>query len=425
MSEEFINYKVTYIEQPPKLTENQCCYDSKPPLPTPDTPWYVIALSLFMVMLFLNHMHKSFYGEDKAFLYHAEKKLNDYIQETLDFYFFNDNRITDEDNEKKEDQDQEQNQEQDKNQLKYEDKYLDEFKNLNDEIVFTDYEDIKEIEQRPNSKEALERKLGDNILELTKKIKKLESEMLEMEQNMLGDSDNVSRKNDIINLYTQQIKKLNVELELLKSTVISEEEIINHSTEYIINERINGLKNNIIMEKTPLGNVIMFYNNARSSFEYYSDNTIPYRYLEVIGRKYVVTYNCKRIYVDMSKEIEDAERKLLEKKQKEDDEKKQKEEAENTNTTESKEPQKKNVFAKFKTYNKDTSIKAAAVPLDRPAPIKQTKPQEEKIVKERANRYSFEGKLANFSFLKKVDRKVVDKRYAVSFSEFKKMQNNK
>jgi len=84
--------------------------------------------------------------------------------------------------------------------------------------------------------------------------------------------------------------------------------------------------------------------------------------------------------------------------------------------------QAKNVFAKFKKYNKDTSIKSAAVPLDRPAPAKQTTPQEDKIVKERANRYSFEGKLANFSFLKKVDRKVVDKRYAVSFSEFKRMQ---
>ena len=84
----------------------------------------------------------------------------------------------------------------------------------------------------------------------------------------------------------------------------------------------------------------------------------------------------------------------------------------------------KNVFAKFKNYNKDTNIHAAVVPADRPTAAKQTKPQEEKIVKERANRYSFEGKLVNFNFLKKVDRKVVDKRYAVSFAEFKKMQKN-
>jgi hypothetical protein len=44
------------------------------------------------------------------------------------------------------------------------------------------------------------------------------------------------------------------------------------------------------------------------------------------------------------------------------------------------------------------------------------------ILKENANRYSCEGKIMNYSFLKKVDRKVVDKRYGMSFAEFKKMQ---
>jgi hypothetical protein len=44
------------------------------------------------------------------------------------------------------------------------------------------------------------------------------------------------------------------------------------------------------------------------------------------------------------------------------------------------------------------------------------------ILKERANRYSYQGKMVNFSFLKKVDRKVVDKTYALSFAEFKKMK---
>ena len=82
----------------------------------------------------------------------------------------------------------------------------------------------------------------------------------------------------------------------------------------------------------------------------------------------------------------------------------------------------KNVFAKFKKYNNNNSISVASVPTDHPTNSKQTKPQEDKIVKEHSNRYSFEGKLANFSFLKKVDRKIIDKRYAMSFSEFKKMQ---
>jgi len=195
--------------------------------------------------------------------------------------------------------------------------------------------------------------------------------------------------------------------------------------EYSIKERLDNLKNCIVMEKTPVGNVVMFYNNSRESFEYYSDSTIPYRYLEVIGKKYVLTYRCKQIYVNMDAEIKEAERKLEEKKQKQkqqEEEEKQQQEDQCQGQTVDKSSKTKNVFAKFKNYNKDTSVKVAAVPLDRPTTAKQTKPQEEKIVKERANRYSFEGKLANFNFLKKIDRKVVDKRYAISFSEFKRMQ---
>jgi hypothetical protein len=47
------------------------------------------------------------------------------------------------------------------------------------------------------------------------------------------------------------------------------------------------------------------------------------------------------------------------------------------------------------------------------------------IVKEKANRYSYEGKFANFGFLQKVDKKTVDKRYQMSFAEFKKMSSAK
>ena len=42
------------------------------------------------------------------------------------------------------------------------------------------------------------------------------------------------------------------------------------------------------------------------------------------------------------------------------------------------------------------------------------------LLKERANRYTYEGKLANFGFIKKVDRKVIDKKYAMTFAYFKK-----
>jgi len=206
-------------------------------------------------------------------------------------------------------------------------------------------------------------------------------------------------------------------LELLKKKNISIQS--NHNKVELEKERLDELKNCIIIEKTPLGNVLMFYNNSRSSFEYYSDNTIPYRYLEVVCRKYVLTYNCSQIYVDMELEIEEAEKKLKDKKdqQKKEDYKQD----DDSNVLSS---QQKNVFVKFKNYNKNTNIKNSSVPVERQVSKKSKKEEEEKIIKEKANRYSYEGKFANYNFLKKVDRKITDKRYNTSFSDFKKMQKN-
>ena len=67
-------------------------------------------------------------------------------------------------------------------------------------------------------------------------------------------------------------------------------------------------KNNILFETTPTGNVLMFYDSKRTSFIYYADTAIPYRYLESVARKYVTTYHCLHLYIDMKKEIAEAEK---------------------------------------------------------------------------------------------------------------------
>ena len=201
-------------------------------------------------------------------------------------------------------------------------------------------------------------------------------------------------------------------------------------------EKVDLLKNSILMENTPLGNVVMYYDSKRSTFVYYSDTTIPYRYLEVVSKKYVINNNCKKIYVDMEKELSEAQRKLEEKKKQEEKKKEyndkkeelESEENEGKQKEETNPQTKKNVFAKLKSYNRDTSLKASTIPVDTKSVSKKIVPSAkeemtEKIIKENANRYSYEGKLVNFNFLKKVDRKLLDKRYAMSFSEFKKMKN--
>jgi len=81
-------------------------------------------------------------------------------------------------------------------------------------------------------------------------------------------------------------------------------------------KQLSGLKNSIVMETTPLGNVIMFYDNNREGFTYYADNTIPYRFLETVARKYVVLHDCKGLFIDMDEEIKIAKHKLEEKNKK-------------------------------------------------------------------------------------------------------------
>ena len=190
-------------------------------------------------------------------------------------------------------------------------------------------------------------------------------------------------------------------------------------------ERLDSLKNSIIMENTPLGNVLMFYNHARETFVYYSDNTIPYRYLEVVGRKYVITNNCKSIFVDMLDVLKEAEQKVvLEKEQKEKEDLEEKEKEKEKEYLEKEPLEKANVFAKLKSYNQD-SLKTSNISTTRPqSNPASTKKTDNKLVKTSANRYSYEGKMVNYSFLQKVNKNVVDKNSDLTFAEFKKMKQN-
>ena len=196
----------------------------------------------------------------------------------------------------------------------------------------------------------------------------------------------------------------------------------------IIDQRLDKLKNCFIIENTPLGNVLMIFDKELETFKYYSDNTIPYRYLETVGRKYAKQFCCRPIFVDMEEELRISEVKWEKEKEdrikKEEDDRIKKEEAIKNNITIE---EKKSVFTKFKSYNKDAGtghINIGAPPKNSISNKQLTEKQEQEkiLLKEKANRYTYEGKFANFSFLKKVDRKLVDKKFAMTFADFKKMQ---
>jgi len=193
---------------------------------------------------------------------------------------------------------------------------------------------------------------------------------------------------------------------------------------------VESLKNNIVVEHTPLGNVAMHYDNKREAFVYYSDSVMPYRYLEVVARKYVITFHCKRVFIDMEDEINKAKTKIEEQKnaKKLEEEQAQAQAERQKQELELKEePKKKNVFANFKTYNTNTTKDSSNKPTtgNSTATNSDNKKTEDLILKENANHYTCDGRYSNFLVLKKVDKTLVDKRLKMSFADFKKMQAKK
>jgi hypothetical protein len=62
-----------------------------------------------------------------------------------------------------------------------------------------------------------------------------------------------------------------------------------------------------VRETTPQGDVIMTYDADRAMFCYYCDKrSVQFKYLEPVARKYVVEHGCKRLYIDIRKEMAKA-----------------------------------------------------------------------------------------------------------------------
>ncbi len=118
---------------------------------------------------------------------------------------------------------------------------------------------------------------------------------------------------------------------------------IPYTNKYDINDSPEEYEDNqeeesSIHETTPAGEVILLYDKEKEQFQYYSNNEIPYRYLEVVVRKYVLTYNCINLYTDIQQEFRKALQEYQENKRMEQNDIKEKE------TTD-------DVFVQYKSYN--------------------------------------------------------------------------
>ena len=175
--------------------------------------------------------------------------------------------------------------------------------------------------------------------------------------------------------------------------------------EELTEDFVNNLSLNTVTETTPRGDVLMYYSSNMGSFVYHSrTKEIPYKYLETVARRYVTEYNCKKLYIDIRKEYEKGLNKYKEIKEKED---KAAADAKDGKVEEVKENKKKQIFANLKTYNRKGEVHNK---------------QKDKIyiLKENANRYSYRGKIEEYSEAKV--ESCFDK--DIDFASFKKMNMN-
>jgi len=325
------------------------------------------------------------------------------------------------------DSSEEEEKEEIKKVIKFEDKYLEKFNNFSNEYQFSELELDDEKKECERIKIDYENKKFEIIYEIQEKLDKInkiqEKGGISGEKNKNGVfTENINKfgiekllqyfdledESDDVNLEDLYLMLLDDKIVLLKKMkdaekiIMTNDEMRLKSREYIIQKKLDKCMNVYVLEYTPLGNVCMRYNNDKKSFEYFSNNTIPYKYLESVGRKYVTTYWCKPIFVNIEEEIKKAEEKNKEEKEKE------KEKKDNP----------KKMFAQLKSYKERNNQN-----------IKNKKTQtqihdvkEKLLVKENANRYTWEGRLTNFCPLKQIDKKILDKKLSMTYADFKKIQ---
>ena len=325
--------------------------------------------------------------------------------------------------------------------IKFEDKYLEKYKAFKNEYYFTEEEKLKEekkyIELQNIFNKETEKGLKDasdklkNVMPIFDKGGKTTAagiEELMKFYNMEDEYDDDPENYDLTELMNESIdirKAAEDEYEEFSNMVFSEEEARDVARKFVLDEKLDGFINNYVIEMTPQGNVYMRFNNSKKSFEYFSNNTIPYRYLEPVGRKYVLTYFCKPLFIDIEDELKRAQTKKDALKEENDALKKE----EKDNKKEG-----KDIFTRLKSYNNDSSSHmknknrnqpSAPLPPQIKANLPNVNSSEKMLLKENANRYTWEGRIANLSILKKVEKKMVDKNYEMSFADFKKMQPKK
>ena len=160
-------------------------------------------------------------------------------------------------------------------------------------------------------------------------------------------------------------------------------------------------KHRILVEHSPLGNVIMYYNAYKQGFAYYCDVNIPYNILNSVAMKYVLKYFCRDFFIDNSIVPKDTCSPFLHIHEIE----KSKENNKKIDVT-------KGPFAKLKTYKPESKF------VDKHD--SKTEKNTENFIK---NKFIMCGKIYQFSPLQSVPKKAVSTEIPMNYSSFKQWHN--
>ena len=168
------------------------------------------------------------------------------------------------------------------------------------------------------------------------------------------------------------------------------------------NELEKQWKSRILIENTPRGNVMIYFNPYLLSYQYYSDEQIiPYKILEQVATKYVIMFRCKDFFIDPEKR---PSNKILEVLQKEEDSLKSKKMKVNDITKcVNIQSESKDVFAALKDYRSEAKP-TELTNTDTKADTKAKKKVEEPKF---SNKFVRIGKMCEFNITQKpADKKI-------------------
>jgi hypothetical protein len=81
--------------------------------------------------------------------------------------------------------------------------------------------------------------------------------------------------------------------------VMKDANALSEALKDVNNEYEKKWRTRILIENTPRGNVIMFYDLYKRAFSYYCDQAVmPYEIMNAVAMKYVMVFNCRELFID-------------------------------------------------------------------------------------------------------------------------------